>query len=407
MLDNNNNIIYFYYLFKGNYNFEFLIQFNEEEILNREIEKSILKKGIGKYLFDIGVNFESLNESDDLINDELENVGMFINFKKNYKIDIWKPNNMKNLQYIENSHFLIGVLLCLVNLKLFQNLFYRYDLVNIIDEDSIFTKYLFYIFEDLLWITNDNDKNNNLYINFIDEIKKASDSKDIFRDIKQLIELILLELHNEQKCDEDEQRIKNIKTKLEEKYQSEEEMLINFYSINNSDIQNLFFFDLVSERKFYDETSLNYYVACTLEFDINQITKKLINIYNILDCMNEDSNCNSNESVKYRKFIITPQYLIIIIKRKDNNDCQFNFNESFQIDIKNYIQIKDNDKIETKYELVSLIKDYLTTICKSTIDNLWYIYDSKKERNYNKVFDFKEMNFMPYLLIYKIKEYKN
>ena len=411
ILDNTNNIIYFYNLNKRKYyfEFEFLLQFNDEEIINKEIENYIMKKGIGKYLNDIRVDFSKINESFDLINDDLKNVGMFINFCKKNKIDIWYPNNMKNLQYIEYSYFFIGVLLCLVNLESFQILFDRDELINFIDEDSIFTKYLFYIVEDLLWISNDKDKNNNLYMNFINEIKKSSDSKDIFRDIKQLIELILLKLHNEHKFDENKQRIKNIETKLEEKYENEEEMISNFYSINDSGIQDLFFFDLVSESKFLDENKFKYYVTCTMEFDIDQIKKKFINIYNILDCMNENSYSNSSESIKIRKFIIIPKHLIIIIKRKENNDCQFNFNESFQIDIKKYIEKKDKDENIniTEYELVSIIKDYLTTICKSTKDNLWYIYEGKKESNYNKVFDFKEMSFMPYLLIYKIKDKNN
>ena len=71
--------------------------------------------------------------------------------------------------------------------------------------------------------------------------KEKLNSKDIFNDIKSLIEFLLLRLHDEQKTDNNKKRIKNSETKLYVPYNSEEELYNNFYSKNYSLIQQLFF----------------------------------------------------------------------------------------------------------------------------------------------------------------------
>ena len=58
--NNNNNYILFYMFNSNNWNFEFLLQFIDENIMNEEI-KIIKQKGIGKYLYEMGI---------DLTNDE-------------------------------------------------------------------------------------------------------------------------------------------------------------------------------------------------------------------------------------------------------------------------------------------------------------------------------------------------
>ena len=51
------NNIFFYIPSKFNYEFEFLISYENEGIINREIQKYIMKKGIGSYINDMGVEF--------------------------------------------------------------------------------------------------------------------------------------------------------------------------------------------------------------------------------------------------------------------------------------------------------------------------------------------------------------
>ena len=103
-----------------------------------------------------------------------------------------------------------------------------------------------------------------------------------------------------------------------------------------------------------------------------------------------------------KKFISIPQYLIIIIKRNENNDFHFKLDEN--IDIKNYIG--SNEIIDiSNYTLISFIKNNLISFCKSPINNQWYKYNYK-QNNLQKSKNIIEDKAIPYLLIYK-KNNKN
>ena len=308
-------------------------------------------------------------------------------FIKKKNEDIWLPNYNKNIQYIEYSDYLIGVLLCLINLESLYDFFLdKNQLINIIEEDSIYTKYFYKITQDL-WNYDDKENDNNLYINFMKEIKK-SNIKDIFNDIKSLIEFLLLRLHDEQKTDNNEQKIKNSEPELYVSYNTEEELFNNFYSKNNSFIQQLFFFDLQSN--YYCENcqigGLQYYVNCILEFNFEQMNNKLkerIDIYDILDCIFEEDNfCECGQPIKiFRNLNNCPQYLIIVIKKNEINDTKFSIHEN--INIKKYISNNYFDK-KIHYELVSFIQNCLITFCKSPVDKQWYKYEGKNELKFVK-----------------------
>ena len=132
----------------------------------------------------------------------------------------------------------------------------------------------------------------------------------------------------------------------------------------------------------------------------------VVNIYDILNCMEENKICdNCNQSIKLkRQFINCPPYLIIIIHHKEVNVFKFNIQE--KIDIKQYINNKINNT--TQYELVSFIQDVLVTYCKSEVDKRWYKYDSKKENKLEEYINLKKMKeiSVPYLLIYRNKDFK-
>ena len=408
---NNNDIIYFYFCNDGEYIFQFIIQFLEEKTTYKEIEK-IREKGIGKYIFDSGNDFSSIEEPNDLIDDDLKHIGIFINGKlKEKKDDIWFPLNSKNLKSIDNSKYFTGVLVCLINLGLFQNFFLnRNDLVKNVKEDSIYIKYFYKIINDL-WNSQDKDLNTELYISFFNEIKKKNyDSDNIFSNIKLLIDFLFLRLHEEEKVDLNKQKIIFSEEQLYLTYNSEQEIITNFY-INQSFIQKLFLFDfkLIFNCNYCQNKQLKYFISFSLDFDIEQSNDK-ITIYNILDNLNMiniDDKCDKcKESREIKKIIIScPIYLIIIIRSEEN--CNSNFVIEEDINIKKYVS---NEKEEnTNYELVSLIKDTFITICKSPRDNKWYKYDGRKgsnEINMNKNYGIKNKKeiYTPFLLIYKNKK---
>ena len=398
---NNNNIIYFYFCDNGKYIYQFLIQFYEEKIACKEIEK-IKQRGIGKYIIESGNDFSVIKNSD-LIDDDLNNIGIFINNYRINKNEIWYPFYSNNLKYFEYSEYFTGVLLCLMNLESFKKYFLnKNNLINI-KEDSIYTKYFFKIANDL-WNIQDKEQNKELYINFFEEIKNAYGSEYIFSDIKLLIDFLLIKLIEEQKVDIKNERIKNMDSKLYERYTNRELLKINFYK-NKSLIEQLFIFDfeLRTECQKCGRKSLEYSITFSLDMDIEQSYDK-INIYTILDNINKvDTDCECGNSIySYRNINFCPLYLIIIIRNQKNYNFKFEIEED--IDIKNYVSNKF--ETNTNYELVALIKNIFTTICKSSKDNIWYKYDSKN-KNYgiNKKFKFQNQNedFIPCLLIYKNK----
>ena len=104
-----------------------------------------------------------------------------------------------------------------------------------------------------------------------------------------------------------------------------------------------------------------------------------------------------------KKFISIPQYLIIIIKRNENNDCLFKLEE--YIEIRNYIgnnDVEDN----SSYTLISFIKNNLVSFCKFPINNKWYKCNYV-QNNIKECDNINEEKIIPYLLIYKNENHIN
>ena len=417
ILDNDNNSIIYFYLYRlKKYLFQFVLKFKDKNIANEEIQKSIKLKGIGQYLNEMGIDFSKVNVSIDLANINLENIGKFINFFKIDNLAIWTPNFPKNLKYIDKSGYFICVLECLINIESLKDFFLnRLNLIEFIDKDSIFTKNFYKIVQDL-WNWYEENDNNDIYIQIMEGLKEKDNSNNILNNLKKLIESILLNIHNELKTNEKGEKIET-PTNLYEEYKDEKELKTYFYSLNNSIIQELFFFDL--ELNYYcdncQENKTIYSINCLLEFDFDKINfnnNQAFTINNIFQHLNEDIYCNNcNQPNKLIKKIINPpQYLIIIFHYKEINNLVFIINE--YIDIKDFI--RDSNKLsnnnnnlkDTKYELVSLIQDVSVACCKSLVNKKWYKYNNKEEDEYRlpkKInLEKRKKKSIPYLLIYKI-----
>ena len=174
LIDDNNSVIYFYLINNKEYLFKFILQFNDKNIMYEEIN-NIKREGVGQYISEVGVDFSKVKveESFDLIKYDLKSIGMFINFNNKYVNKINIPKISKCLQYIEDLYFYNGVLQCLSNIQKIGSFFLnRNNLIKVIEENSIFTKYFYEIIQDL-WHWNAENKSNNININFIKEIKKS------------------------------------------------------------------------------------------------------------------------------------------------------------------------------------------------------------------------------------------
>ena len=107
-----NNIL-FYRFSKYLFDFEYYINFTDKKIMEEEIQKYIIKRGIGSYFNDIVI--KPSNENFDLINYNLKHFGNCINFKKD-KNKIEPIFRLKPLKSDKNINFFNDVLLCLVNI---------------------------------------------------------------------------------------------------------------------------------------------------------------------------------------------------------------------------------------------------------------------------------------------------
>ena len=396
------------------YTFDFLLNFNDKNITFEEI-KYIKQKGIGQYLFEMGIEFSKTLESYDLIDNNLNNIGYFINYKtKSEKNLFYFRDCSKNFVNFENAKFYRVVLLCLCNLdELMKFFLFKNELKNIMDKDSIYTKHFAEIANDL-WSIDDKETNVNLFVNLMKEIQKTN-KNNIFQNIKLLIEFLILNLHNEQKIDNSEKNLTK-QTDLSEIYGSYDEIQQNFYLYNDSNIGNLFFFDL--EIKYHckscGQTYYQYSVECTLEINLEEVKKKnleAISIYNILDCLKKEDNsiCECNQTLeKNISFIKPPKFLIIIIKKEEDENIKFLLEKSININIYSYMSKSISlYGIKKSYELVSFIQNKLNFFCKSKNGNDFFKLEGK---NINKKLNFNNSNKsnykinVPYLLVYKKKE---
>ena len=398
IIDNKNQAtIYFYLIDKDKYTFEFLIQFYDETIMIEEIYFNIKEKGIGLYLNEMGVDFSTKNNYD-LINNNLEIIGNFINCTENNEYNLYKQIASNGIKYIEYSGYLNGVIIGLMNLEPIKNLFFdKSKLINMIDKDSVFTKYFYEIFQELHYLKKeDENKVENLCINFMKTIQEISKDSHILENIKSLIEFLLLKLHNEQN-----KKNKNFITTLDKMYKTDKDIK-EFYKINESFIQESFFFEMELDKHCYFcyKDIKEYYMCCTLNFNIEQLYRKyknnnIISFYNILDNLNLDTSCPfCGEPIRLlRQFNECPDYLIIIIDDKQNNiEYQFDFKE--EVNINNYI-CNTNLINKTKYKLIYFIQNEMTSFLK--YNHEWYKYEGNKVKTLKSI----NQKLLPYLLVYK------
>ena len=396
-----NNIL-FYLFTKFCFYFEYFINYTEEKIMKEEIKKYIIKKGIGSYFNDI-VGDPS-NESFKLINYKLKLFGSCFNHQKHLN-KIYSNYIPKALESYNNDNFYNSALLCLVNIVQLKNFFCdREKLINLIEEDSTFSKYLYKIIQDMCLNINEEEEKNDIYINLKNEIINKSESNDILNNIKLLIEFILLSIHNELRTNEKGKKTKTNFFALDDMYQNYNEINKNFYPINKSIIKNLFFFEIEMN---YHCNNCNFeenlfFLKCTIDFDItlNQLKNKKIIYLKDLFGLEERSKCyECNKDCFSRRIINTCPKILIIVIKLDNMNTKFYAEPEF--DIYNYTS-KKHFVSQTKYELISLIENYSITFCKSE-QNSWNKYEGSKVISINK-FNNKQ-NTIPYLLIYKQKLY--
>lgn len=395
-------IIYFYLILNNSFEFEFVINYENEEIINEEIQKYIMKKGIGSYINEMGVNISI--KYFNLVNYDLNDIGFCINFDNN-KRGLYQKDRTKLLKGDRNSFFFYDVLQCLANIKELKYFFFdKEKLIELIDDNTKFSKYFYKIFLDM-WNTNDEDKDNNdIYENLKKDIKSTSESKNILNNISLLIEFLLLRIHDEIKVDKDGNKIKDdFPTRLEEVYNNYKDMNSLFYPYNNSIIRENFFFEIQESYKCpsCQNNDNQFFIKCFLELELKKRANKMknndnISIYDLLN-LNQTSKCiKCDYNFVYKRAINTcPKILILVIKSEERNNFKFLIEQ--EINISEYIQVK-KQYIQTKYKLISCIVNNSFIYCKSMENNTWYKYEGNDIKKINHI---NKLDNIPYLLIYK------
>ena len=386
-------VIYFYLFTKEKYIFQFLIEYENDDIMISEINDKIIQKGIITYLYQMGINFSKKEKQEDLIDIEMNKLGIF--YKGNEKID-----NFAHLQYSRvleknEANYYNNVIQCLVNIGPLKDIFLNRKMLynkKIVQE---YKKIIlsFYKLMQYMWywepFKNNNEQDQSII--FMVEIQSLCNNDNIIKDIKLLIEFILLSIHYEYIYNgKIIYNINEIKKKVE-------------FNYSKSIIKNIFFFDLLldSQCKCNKNCYSTNYMLC---LDIKQLSDKEQTIENILNKYKIKLTCNicKKSELSNIKFNSCPQVLIIYFEKQINN-IKFKY--------ENQMIIKYNNK-EEKYELISIIKNRenkknkLETFFNSSINKTWYkcnegfAHEKMEINNLLRNLNNKNNN-IPHLLIYQ------
>ena len=135
--------IYFYLIKNNEFEIEFIVKYNNEEILFKEIKDNIIPNGIEYYFNIMGNNHKNNNnlEPKSLYDLDLNNIGFYININNKEINNIKFPEYPKSLEYTPNTYFYYGVIQCLLNIKRFRDLFLNKQFLNAIFFVIIVIKY--------------------------------------------------------------------------------------------------------------------------------------------------------------------------------------------------------------------------------------------------------------------------
>ena len=182
--------------------------------------------------------------------------------------------------------------------------------------------------------------------------------------------------------------------------------------IDNDDsfIKNIFFFELLSDSKCKCKKNhkfSNFIFSLNIDPLPNK-SKEQITIENILKDLKMNFMCENykNPFTSKFKFNLCPKILIILFEKQINNN-------NFKYIYDEHLSIKDFNKKDVKYELISIIKnkalkkdknDQVETFFKSPINKTWHKCNEKNDKIEKDIL-FKNLNNQknnfPILLIYQ------
>ena len=423
------------------YQIQYLLSFNNNLNIN-DIINDIKKAGsIDEFLLQMCLDLTKTNNTQLIINENLKQIGIFINFIQNKNSKKNEPMHTKGLQNIGATCYMNATIQCLCHVtnlkKYFQN---REQLFNDIkNKNAPLTKSIFELFNNL-WIDSSNFHSN--YYKPINFKNLISEMNPLFQgiaanDSKDLILFIYETVHNEINKINQYNINDLIYTQLPQELTT---FRSNYYPNNSSIIMKIFYFEqqsiitclncqkeklsysignilifpLEKVREFMIRKSQNGFQNVSLEncFEQNE-ESELFNGANQIYC----NNCqrDSDALMKYNLYT-SPEVLTIILNRGKGLEFDVEFSYPLKINIDKYVLNKNQSN--NNYELIGVLTHigpsgmagHFIAYCLSPNDKKWYCYN---DASVNKVDDPRidsqkeEYSGLPYVLFYQKIEDRN
>ena len=383
-----NNIIFFYLYIDGEYIFQFLLDFDNEDIMKSEFN-NIIKKGIIEYLYEIGI--DSKNGKQFLINLEMECQGAFYidnDIELNYNYNEYP----RHLEANDDINFDV-VIQCLVNIGPLMDIFLnRNKLFEIGIKPQKRITFKFFKIMQYMWNINLDLGEEVPIINFMIELNELFQDTNITGSMELLIESILLSMYYEYDLNYIEKNNYNIKDMKES---------LSDYD-HNSFIKDIFFFNLLSDSKCKCDKKISS-TKVLISFSeskekIEALESKEKTMENLINEFKIDLFCNTcKETIQSKiQFESFPKILIIAVDKQKFN-IKFKYEEQ--------ITIKDINQKEGKYELISVIQNFLKegimSFLKSTKEKKWYHNKKEKSETLTSNYLKNYVKDLPNLLIYQ------
>ena len=420
------------------YKIKYAFTYSNNYILNNEIKEIMKLKYLENYLFNKDLNIDSNK-------DKSFKEGTFYNFnQEKLGISRFTKPPLIGLANIGATCYMNATLQCLSNIDALTNYFLIYQNVfsqNVIKYD-LTNEYAKLVKN--LWDENNVKK----YYEPYDFKNKIGQKNPLFsgiaaNDSKDLILFIFQEMHKElNNFNMSNINLNEMNNQIDDQRNEKGEykkFFDDYYSANNSIIQNLFYGEQESfsichncNVKLY-----NFNVFSFLIFPLEKVRQYMLNIQTdgldkvtLKDCFEQYTSeeilsgenqmycnyCHQNADYStYNKIYKHPEILVIILNRGNGLEFNVEFEYPKIIKINEYINFDNNsnydDEEDINYELIGLISHlgdssmsgHFIAICKNPVDKKWYKFnDAIVSESSSELVSDDNLNNIPYVLFYKI-----